>query len=182
MGSPAVADPEGSSRSSRHRATGYHLSVNTPRLTISKLLAVVAVAAVNLAVARYLYENDDLLVLGPMGLALQFAAFSLWRRRSPFWMGFLVFGALATVSLALTAAWYPAPMPMHARSIVEQVVMWPWLIYRSVVHDLMQSVGLTYAVLPVWVILNVPQFAAAAAGGLMVRRIAREPGRECLRP
>lgn len=74
----------------------------TPCVTVSHLVVLVAVVAVNLAVARSLPADEMRLYgVGPMGLALQVAAFRLLRNRGrsrAFWAGFLVSGAAALAS------------------------------------------------------------------------------------
>src|SRR4051812_13353628 len=77
--------------------------MNTPRLTIAKLIAVVAVVAVNLGVARALVASGMwfLLATAVTGLAIQIAIVCMVRGRGysrVFWSGFATCGLAAAVS------------------------------------------------------------------------------------
>ena len=72
-----------------------------PRVTITHLVILVAVVAVNLAVwlAVFAYDDGLLLGLGLMCLALQLGCFRLISTRGTtrsFWVGFIIFGTAAS--------------------------------------------------------------------------------------
>jgi hypothetical protein len=77
-----------------------------PRLSIRLLMAIIGVVALNLAIARVLWNTDsqlsDLLpCLGLNAVVTQLAVFFLLRSRNgarPFWIGFVASSAIAAVS------------------------------------------------------------------------------------
>src|SRR4051812_16850115 len=75
--------------------------MKVPRVSVSKLLVLVAVVAVNLAVGRVLMADEMMLYgVGPMGLALQVAAYRPLRGRGrsrAFSVGFIVSGSAVFV-------------------------------------------------------------------------------------
>jgi hypothetical protein len=161
----------------------YLDAMRTPRVTIWKMCALVAVVAINLAVGRALPDVWPL-VFTPMALALQIAAYRLFRRPSAFWAGFVAFGLLAAGSLALAAASDRAEpfTPLEARSLVVQAASYPWRYYIETLDAAMQSFAGSY-----WrsgknnpvVIASafaLPQFALALAGGLLMQGVARLRG------
>ena len=72
-----------------------------PRLSISRVMLVVAAVAINLGFGRILYDFHPMLPVGMAlnGFALQAAVLILFYRRSqgrrPFWAGFLACGLIA---------------------------------------------------------------------------------------
>jgi hypothetical protein len=80
-----------------------------PQLSIADALTTVGIIALNCAAIRAIHGDDDELLCGvaPMALALQVGIFWLIRSRSrvrAFWVGFLVFGAVAMTSFV--GAWF----------------------------------------------------------------------------
>lgn len=164
-----------------------------PRVTVSGLVVLVAVVAVNLALALALFHHNNWLRFGlipigdarnhfgyhpwamlglvPMGLALQVGVFQMIRHQSAFWAGFVAVGAAASVALA-----------QESQSAAVQEAMFFWFHNgRQAGHLLLRSGwigplsgtgfrclgGLLFASLEF-----LPQLLAALVGAIFARQIA----------
>jgi len=169
--------------------------VKIPRVTVSGLVVLVAVVAVNLAVALALFHHNNWLRFGlaplrvapshfgynpwamlglvPMGLALQVGVFQMIRRRSAFWAGFVSVGVALSASVALA---------QESQSAAVQEAMFFWFHNgRQAGHLLLRSGwvgplsgtgfrflgGLLFASLEF-----LPQLLAALVGAVLARQIA----------
>jgi len=155
--------------------------MNPPRVTLSTMVVLVAVVAVNLAVARALYEQvgEDLQGFFPMGLALQLGAFRLHRTRDTFWAGFMAFGFLTAGSLVLALV-SERLGPFQAM----QAFMSAWNSYAETADSLLRYFTGAYWTkvrdnpVVVSAVFNVPQFALALVGGLLARWFLTRPAPE----
>lgn len=165
------------------------------QVSIAGMMAVVLIAAVNVAVARALlgYNAEILIGIALSGLTLQAAIFRLTRRGSNrvFWAGFVSFGMLAAASFiwgmilprGLVAVASPGQAPRlinvswasawwlgYARSVGE--ILEPWLGHVSLLVD---PDGIASVVIRslVW---SAPQLLAALVGGLCALVTTRAGG------
>ncbi len=171
--------------------------MHLPRISISRLMAIVAVVAINVAVGRAVFEHDPEILIGValLGLAIQGAIVAAFRakRGRAFWVGFAVLGAAAIGSFAwgmtlpeeLIAVAVPG-QPSRLVNVGTMSVL--WLDYGSFVADRLEPVLLGLGMDPnidpngptavairglVWAL---PQLAAALAGGAGAWGIMRIAG------
>ncbi len=158
-----------------------------PRLSIARLMAVVAAVAVNIAIARaFLAYNAEMLVGTALtGLALQGASICLARGRGrvrAFWTGFTMFGSVTMASF-IWAMSYPEVLGITRTGTLVKRPGSPlydaWMGYGRLVFDLIgpllsdpridldpDSPALVVARALVW---SLPQWFVALVGGLGVR-------------
>jgi hypothetical protein len=145
--------------------------VEGPRIRISSLMALIAVAAVDFVVAGALIEfrtpMDDLLLLGALPMAnVLFITRLLVRGRPgsrPFLLGLEVFGATALVLFVLLSAFSPGPVLGSYLGPMVNAVRYSLEPFGTVVCI---SILCTAAA----AMLVLPQLAFALAGGLLFRR------------
>lgn len=145
------------------------------RVSLATLMAVVLVAAINLAAGRAFLPRLGPMgwVIGLSGLALQIGLFGLIRKRGQdrvFWAGFVAAGSLAL----MTFVWEES-VPNNKTPFGS-----PWLTYMLLIDNIMPS--LSFRTPPGgWpatrlavnaVVLVLPQLFIALAGGLLFRGIA----------
>jgi len=148
-----------------------------PRFRIRRLMVVIALIAVNLAVLRALFvtRRVDLLIGGSIvWVAFEVGVLRALRRpgrQRRFWLGYLGFGALATLSF-LVAVWFPESWPasvwkgylLRSNDLLEQLIMGSAQRYGySLAHELLFVVGFALQ----WVL---PLVLVAVAGGVLTRR------------
>ena len=158
------------------------------RFSVSSLMAVVGIVALNLTAARRLAAYDDLLMVGvmPTALVLQVALFRLIRtqgRRRAFWAGFLTAGLLAVLSFVwanrLSSSVGIAKDAVTGKT---KIVVIPgsfggdqmgaiWFGYFHVVARCLPH--LPHYQLVAAVVILMPQMLAALAGGLLAGRVKR---------
>lgn len=147
-----------------------------PRLTIGRMMLAVGVVAVNIALARLIYSpTTRLLTSVSLGiLALQFAALRIAQGRSrPFWMGYLIFGAIALASLAgyvwAWPEWVTSAWSEYFRYVRQELRAYPSLP-QIVPPSVSDTVGI-HIITAIFVFL--PQLIVAVAGGLLVVGLTR---------
>jgi hypothetical protein len=169
------------------------ITVKLAHRSVAKLMVVVAVVALNLAIARVLFAYNPVLLVGVVlsGLALQAAGFLLTRSRSrirPFWLGFLAFGSMAMVTVIWAMVFAPNVGIVHDPNTGKEVMvklpgslMWTlWSTYfKSVftylaghLHFNLDPLGVAAAL--IW---SLPQFLIAVIGGWLCRLVAGRHGR-----
>jgi hypothetical protein len=163
------------------------------RLTIGRMMLVVAAVALNAALARTLYAWDPEILIGaalPLltcELAL-LAALRRWRPGIAFWVTFLVCGSLAMA----TFIWDNLDPVVYGINILGQLINTPgspahrfWGFYRSFAADLLQplmwipAAHEPYSALSVGVraaVWTVPQLGAGLTGGVLVWGVSRAIG------
>jgi hypothetical protein len=169
-----------------------------PRLTINRLMAVVALVAINLGAVRALIASGPQFLIGALLalLGLQVAVFGLISSRGPsrtFWAGFLAFGAAALVSFFWDMGYVPGMSITRAATIGDYEQResagspWPlrtvWTRCGVIAADFLEALpnaplvienrgdvilGITYAV-----ILFLPQLLLALVGGLLAWSLAK---------
>jgi hypothetical protein len=163
-------------------------TVKLPRISITKLMLLVAIIAANLAVGRVLgaYHLVLPVAIALTGLAVQAGAFALIQsrgRRRAFLAGFLVFGSMAMISVIWALVFTPnvsiAQDPSTGKMITIEIpgsLMWTiWSNYVEFVdaclagHPQIQLDPLGIQVALIWF---VPQFLIALTGGLLAMLIA----------
>jgi hypothetical protein len=168
--------------------------MNAPRVNLWKLSVFVALVAVNLAAGRalyaYTYSTSD---IAPMVLALQVAAYRLFRVRGPataFWTGFMACGLAVLASFIWAGEYW-----VHGTWIddpASQANARAWGLYFRPVNLFIDGVGLDpkvfapgnelYRNLLFACTSAPPQFLIAISGGLAARTVARWRGRRHGRP
>jgi hypothetical protein len=156
------------------------------QVSIAGVMTIVAVVALNAAIARALfaYDEETLIGIALPSLALQWAVFSLVRRRlsnRAFWISFAAFGSMAMASFVLgrvlpnelIAVAYPG-QPSQLVNVSRVSAFWlgygsyaghllePWLGSFQFVADPKGFAAVVIRAL-VW---SVPQLLVALVGGL----------------
>jgi hypothetical protein len=163
-------------------------TVKLPRISIAKLILLVAIIAANLAVGRVLgaYHLVLPIAIALTGLAVQAGAFALIHsrgRRRAFLAGFLVFGSMAMISVIWALVFAPnvsiAQDPSTGKMIAIEIpgsLMWTiWSGYVELVdaclagHPQIHVDPLGILVAVIW---SLPQFLIALTGGLLAMLIA----------
>lgn len=163
------------------------------RHSVTTLMMVVAVVAINLAIARGLARFSPLLpiAIAFIALALQAISFILIRHRGKgraFWLGFLAFGFMAMMSVIWAIVFAPnigiAQDPTTGETITLKIpgsFLWSlWSSYTDLVDtSLLQpfEIDLDPTGLLAAMIWSFPQFLLAAAGGLVVWLITARRGK-----
>lgn len=155
------------------------------RFRISRLMIVVAVVAINLAALRILFMSRRVDVLFGGGLlwaTLEIGVFRAIRDRNQsrsFWLGFLGFGSIATLSF-LAAVLLPQSVvgSIWRGYLVQADGLFEPVIEASsrrnghpAVHEILFVVALTME----WLL---PLVLAAVAGGFLTRRLSSGLGRK----
>jgi hypothetical protein len=163
-------------------------TVKLPRISIAKLMLLVAIIAANLAVGRVLgaYHLVLPVAIALTGLAVQAGAFALIHsrgRRRAFLAGFLVFGSMAMISVIWALVFTPnvsiAQDPSTGKMITIEIpgsLMWTiWSNYVEFVdaclagHPQFHLDPLGIQVALIWFL---PQFLIGLTGGLLAVLIA----------
>jgi hypothetical protein len=171
-------------------------------LGLGKLMAIIAVAAIDLAACRAIFTRSDhygwnllwLNALTPIGITLQVAFFRMAGARNGrriFWTGFLTSGIMAMISVILLLSDPPSETTTISSSGTS-VHSYPggpmarlWGAYFELVYAGLERVGYPYIGHTTdWpssfadaFIIFLPQLLMAWAGGLLARLIV---GRRCL--
>jgi hypothetical protein len=157
------------------------------RNRLSGLLLLIAVLAVNLAVARRVFQGEGAeadearelaFLFGPMALALQLGLWRAFRGRRearPFWAGFMAGGLLAVGGLALAIVTRaPALLaPMNAYEALPRALLYDVALGGSPAAKryLLARPALRLAYVSAY--MFAPQLALAVAAGLAGRFTAR---------
>ena len=171
-------------------------------LGLGKMMAIIAVAAIDLAACRAIFTQSDhfgwnllwLNALTPIGITLQVALFRVANARNSsriFWTGFMTFGILAMISVILLLSDPPSETTTISSSGTS-VQSYPggpmarlWGAYFELAYAGLERVGYPYtghttdcpsSFTDAFIIL-LPQLLIAWAGGLLVRLIV---GQRCL--
>jgi hypothetical protein len=179
--------------------------VKRRQLGLGKLLAIIAVLAIDLAAGRAILTRNEhfgwnvwlLIVVTPIGLTLQAALFyivSSQGRSRIFWTGFLTSGILAMISILFARYDPPCEMTTISSSGITRVSYYPggpmarlWGTYSDLAYAGLERLGYPYTGrMTDWrsaatdaVAWFLPQLLMAWAGGLLARLIG---GRWCLAP
>ncbi len=170
-----------------------------PRLSITELMTVVGIVALDVAATRVFPENSDLLGgVGPMGLTLQIGIYWLIRHRGrvpPFWAGYLAFGSMAMTSFLGAAFSCPSDSvtidPRTGQAVVTTYpgsAIWSlWARYGRFVFKALESLPNSDSIvgdggdshghdgIPLItkvLVLCLPQFALAVASGVVASMLA----------
>jgi hypothetical protein len=177
-----------------------------PRLSIAETMTIVGIAALNVAATRTFPNDDHELLIGvaPMAVFLQFAIFSLIRRRGrvrAFGAGFLVFGTMSMTSFIGAEYFCPSESvsidPRTGKAVVTTSLGSPiwvlWSSYGGFVHKTLERLPNSDFILgdggdshghdgiPLGtkaVVLSLPQMVLAVAGGLcfsLIKRRSHQP-------
>ena len=175
--------------------------MNMRLLGLGKLMAIIALAAIDLAACRAILTRSDhydwnllwLNALAPIGIALQVAFFGMASTRNSsriFWTGFLTFGMMAMISVILLLSDPPSERTTISSSGTS-VQSYPgglmtrlWGAYFELVFVGLERVGYPYTEHTTdWpssftdaFIIFLPQLLIACAGGLLARLIV---GQRC---
>jgi hypothetical protein len=163
-------------------------TVKLPKISIAKLMLLVAIIAANLAVGRVLgaYHLVLPVAIALTGLALQAGALALFRsrgRRRAFLVGFLVFGSVAMISVIWALVFTPnvdiTQDPSTGKMITIEIPgsrMWTiWSSYVEFVDACLAGrlqINLDPLGILVAVIWSLPQLLIALTGGLFAVLIA----------
>ena len=163
------------------------------QVSIAGVMTIVVVVALNaaIALALFAYDEETLIGIALPGLALQWAIFSLVRRRQSnraFWISFAVFGSMAMTSFVwgrilpneLIALAYPGQPP---RLVYVTRVTAFWMDYGSYAGHLLEPwlgsfqfladpKGFAAVVIRA-LVFSLPQLLVALAGGLCALVISR---------
>ena len=171
-------------------------------LGLGKMMAIIAVAAIDLAACRAIFTPSDhfgwnllwLNALAPIGITLQVALFRIANGRNSsriFWTGFLTFGILAMISVILLLSDPPSETTTISSSDTS-VQSYPgspmarlWGAYFDLAYAGLERVGYPYighttdcpSSFTDAFIIFLPQLLIAWAGGLLARLIV---GQRCL--
>jgi hypothetical protein len=167
-------------------------TVRLPRISIAKLMLLVAIIAANIAIGRVLAAYHPILpvAIALIGLALQAGAIALIRsrgRRRAFLAGFLGFGSMAMISVLWALVFVSnvgiAQDPLTGKMITMKVpgsLMWTiWSGYVEFVDACLAGplqINLDPLGILVAVIWSLPQFVIALTGGLLAVLIAGRRG------
>jgi hypothetical protein len=158
-------------------AVGERDTMKPPRLSVAKVMAVVAIFAINLAALRSLHSYDEDLDQGIAlaGFALQFGVFQSIRnhgRVRAFWLGFMALDSAAMISFAWCVTYHRSTMFLlwseytrYANKYINATTH-IWDFYNRTQIELV-------CVIAQAVIWSVPQLIIACFGGLMARAIFR---------
>jgi hypothetical protein len=159
--------------------------VKSPRVTVSNLVALVAVVAVNLTVGRALFVRDmeAFYFTALTAVAVQFGFVRCRGLGRAFWAGFVVGG-----SLALGSVFWMLRYGNHAPEdpSLHQVLWNLWAGYLSLIFPALSRLplvlkpdfpppGIPSAVMTS-VVFFLPQLAVALASGLVCRQLAKRLG------
>lgn len=162
--------------------------MKVPRVSVSWMLVLVAVVAVNLAVGRAFSNSMWFCGAGLTVVALQAGGLRLIRSKGRvrlFWVGFVVTlsGALLSLGWVIPYLRLNDPRP---NSTLGQIVYQTWLSYLNFGFRVVRPIfrpwtaqnrsrsSQDFARCLKWaVVFFLPQFAAAVAGGLLFRQIHR---------
>jgi hypothetical protein len=150
-------------------------AIRPPRLSIAKVMAVVATIAINMATLRTLHAYDEDLDQGVAltGFALQFGVFQSIRRRGrgrTFWIGFVALGSAAMMSFAWCVTFHGSTMFLLWSEYTRysnkylNLLTHVWDFYNRTRIDVVCVITQAIA----W---SVPQLIIASIGGLMARSI-----------
>jgi hypothetical protein len=173
------------------------VAVNSPRLSITTLMVVVAIIALDIAALRALFAHNPMLPIGLclIGIALHVGLFQLARSRDKaraFWTGFIACGLVSAMSFAwgmlfprfvdLARTGAPLRTPSSAMGQL-------WMLYAEHVAIGLDSLPFLSRFLrrmrpgsiTNWgllaVIWSLPQFLVALIGGVLARLLYRPRGR-----
>jgi hypothetical protein len=164
---------------------GYNESVKTPRVTVTQLVVLVAVVAVNLVVGRDIFARDvEAFYFSALtAVVIQFGVYNVVRGRGQgrmFWAGFVVGG-----SLALTSVFWILRYGNHApETTTLGRILWNcWAGYLTLVHFALSRLpfalkpdmpphGIASAVMTS-VVFFLPLLSVALAFGLLCRQLAK---------
>jgi hypothetical protein len=159
--------------------------VKSPRVTVSNLVALVAVVAVNLTVGRALFVRDmEAFYFSALtAVAVQFGFVRCRGQGRSFWAGFVVGG-----SIALGSVFWMLRYGNHAPEdpSLHQVLWNLWAAYLTLVIPAVSRLpvvlkpdmpppGIPSAVMTC-VVFFLPQLAVALASGLVCRLLAKRLG------
>jgi hypothetical protein len=170
------------------------------RITIAKVMAVVAIVALNVTVARALWDHnpESLIGVAISGLAVEAACLSLVarsRRHRAFWLGFCLLGALAAGSFVSGQSLPPELIAVRevggqVRYLNVSAISSVWMTYGAFVSVQLESVfvklGLSTDLSPVAVVSiravvwSFPQLFLAMVGGAcgwLISKISRNSSR-----
>ena len=148
------------------------------RSSIAGVMAIVAVVALDIAVARAVFaSNTQLLIGGALPcVALQWAAFSLFRSRGrarAFWLGFMVGGSMITASF-IWAMLFPEVLGVTRTGAVVKTpgssLYAVWAGYGRFIGDRIGPIPNPFGVVPIVfraILWSVPQVTIALVGGFM---------------
>jgi hypothetical protein len=173
--------------------------VKLPRLSIAKLMIVVAAIAINFGIARMLFAYHPLVPVGValIGIALQFAVLILMYGRGrdrAFWAGFLAFGLMAMISFFWGMVAAPnMGIDIATGGTIKVVSTAPgsflytmWSRYGMFVGDFLDEqfgLDVDYLGMTAALIWSVPQLLLALVGGLLAHLIAgRQHKARVIRP
>jgi hypothetical protein len=145
-----------------------------PRVSIAKLMILVAIAGVDLAYLRWFGTEGTLVGTRLIVLFLQIGLLSALLTRAAvrwFWGGFVVFGTLALVSWVSAAVWLPETGDEYFRDAMNTVLQ------RFPVggHNRIAFPNPSQAVLAE-VLLTIPQLLIALVGGILAAVVYRRQG------
>jgi hypothetical protein len=150
-------------------------AMKPPRLSIAKVMAVVAIFAINMAALRYLHSYDEDLDQGIAlaGFALQFGVFQSIRncgRVRTFWLGFVALDSAAMISFAWCVTYHNSTMFL----LWSEYTRYANKYANSTTHiwDFYNRTQIEpVCVIAQAVIWSVPQLIIAFFGGLTARSI-----------
>jgi hypothetical protein len=155
-------------------------AVKPPRLSIAKVMAVVAIIAIDMATLRTLHSYDEDLDQGVAltGFALQFGVLRSIRSRGrgrTFWIGFVASGSAAMMSFAWCVTFHESTMFLlwseytrHSNKCLNSLTR-VWDFYNRTRMDTVRVI--TQAI--VW---SAPQLLIASFGALLARSIFNRCG------
>lgn len=164
--------------------------MSTGRLSIARLMLVIAIIAINIAAARAILPDHIEILVGValMWLGLQIALVRMFDQRGErqaFWAGFLVFGFLA-ISSYVWAMMFPSTLLVTPGGPVIETPGSPvypiWNGYLGLLISFLEGMvgrgadkvavlALGLILMIVWIAL--PQGVTAISGGFLFRRIFR---------